>query len=328
MATFTKRGPYQWEARIRRRGYPTVSRTFVSRADAQAWANEIESEYARGLYRPRGEAEKTTLHRALERYKQEITPSKKHPETEIKRIKAMQRRNVSAYYLSRIGGKEVAQLIADRESDGVGANTIRLDLALLSHLFNIARTDWGMESLSNPVKFVRRPRLPRGRDRRLMHGEEKKLFAECRKGPKWLSPIVHLALETGMRRSELSGLTWGAIDFSVPSATLPDTKNGETRIVPLSSTAVKVLTARPRKLDGGKIFDVAPDHVTHEFVAACKRANIAELTFHDLRHEATSRLFERGLNPMEVAAITGHKTLQMLKRYTHLRAVDLAKKLG
>ncbi len=108
---------------------------------------------------------------------------------------------------------------------------------------------------------------------------------------------------------------------------VPDSKTGDPRRVPLSSRALAVLDALPRRLDG-KVWGMRADSITQAFDRACRRAAIDDLRFHDLRHEATSRLFEKGFNPMEVSAITGHKTLQMLKRYTHLRAEDLAKRLG
>ena len=117
------------------------------------------------------------------------------------------------------------------------------------------------------------------------------------------------------------------MDLKKRTAHLPKTKNGEARTVPLSSRAVVTLEALPRNLDG-RVFGVTYEGIHQSYVRACRRASITGLTFHDLRHEATSRLFEKGLNPMQVAAITGHKTLQMLKRYTHLRAEDLAKLLG
>ncbi|WP_123102024.1 site-specific integrase [Acidithiobacillus sulfuriphilus] len=108
---------------------------------------------------------------------------------------------------------------------------------------------------------------------------------------------------------------------------LPKTKNGDARTVPLSSRAIATLEALPRNLDG-RVFGTTYEGIHQAFVRACRRAAIDGLTFHDLRHEATSRLFEKGFNPMEVSTITGHKTLQMLKRYTHLRAEDLAKRMG
>ena len=159
-----------------------------------------------------------------------------------------------------------------------------------------------------------------------------------------LSDIIRFALETGMRRSELAGMTRTLVDLKKRTVTLPETKNGEKRIVPLSMEALRILSTLSRRIDG-KVWGMEPDSITQAFIRALTRARatyekeceekgekpnssfLADLTFHDLRHEATSRFFEKGLNPMQVAAITGHKTLQMLKRYTHLKAEDLAELL-
>ena len=155
---------------------------------------------------------------------------------------------------------------------------------------------------------------------------------------------MELAVETAMRQGELLSLTWANVDLERRVAFLPETKNGTSRYVPLSSRAVALLAGSPRSING-QVFPVTTNAVRNGFVAAVSRARrmyvraclaqgfaadpsmFTDLRFHDLRHEATSRLFERGLNPMQVAAITGHKTLQMLKRYTHLRAEDLARML-
>ena len=140
---------------------------------------------------------------------------------------------------------------------------------------------------------------------------------------------MRLALTTAMRRGELLALCWENIDLHKRVARLDDTKNGERRDIPLSSVALTAIqTLRGDVPRVGRVFPYRQEHVDDHWRKALKTANIANLRFHDLRHEATSRLFERGLNPMEVATITGHKTLQMLKRYTHLRAEDLAGKLG
>ena len=109
---------------------------------------------------------------------------------------------------------------------------------------------------------------------------------------------------------------------------IPHTKTGVPRTVPLSTKAVETLSAIPRRIEG-RVWQLNASHnVTQAFNRVCKRAGLEDLRFHDLRHEATSRLFEKGLNPMQAASITGHKTLAMLKRYTHLKAEDLAVMLG
>lgn len=131
-----------------------------------------------------------------------------------------------------------------------------------------------------------------------------------------------------MRRSELASLTWKEIDLEKQTAHLPKTKTDVPRTVPLSQAAIKALKNFGIQ-QKGRVFTLQAESMSQAFERACEshRANIVGVRFHDLRHEATSRIFEKGLNVMEVAAITGHKTLDMLKRYTHLRAEDLAKKL-
>ena len=131
-----------------------------------------------------------------------------------------------------------------------------------------------------------------------------------------------------MRQGELIGLRWEHVDLARRIAHLPDTKNGEARTVPLSSTAVDVLRALPRSIHAEVFPGLTTEAVKRAFARARRRAGLEDLHFHDLRHEATTRLFERGLNIMEVATITGHKDLRMLRRYTHLKAEELARKLG
>lgn len=352
MASITPRTDDQghvigWQARVRKKGYPLQVKTFRSKTEARSWAKAVESEMERGAWRDRAEADETTLHEALERYMEEIIPRKKSP-GERNFARQWQARPIAKIALSRIRSKHVVAAIQEMEAEGKGPNTIRLHLALLSHLFTVAATQWGMESLGNPVQTAkgRRPKLPQGRDRRLVGAEETRLLDACRQSQNpWLLPVVRFAIETAMRAGEMletkgtadpqtgerpvlsTGLLWKHVDLSKRVALLPQTKNGEARTVPLSSTAVEILRGLPRSLDG-KVFGTTYEAVHLAFARACRRAGIEDLRFHDLRHEATSRLFEKGLNPMQVAAITGHKTLQMLKRYTHLRAEDLAKLLG
>jgi integrase len=229
--------------------------------------------------------------------------------------------------MAAIDGQDVAASIKEMEAEGKAPNTIRLHLALLSHLFEVARKEWRMASLTNPVELVRKPKLPYGRERRLEDDEEARLLSACQNVNPELAAIARFAIETAMRQGEIIGMTWAMIDLKRRVVHLPDTKNGLARDVPLSTAAEQVLAALPRRLDG-KVWTYTQDGMRASWRRALKHATITGLTFHDLRHEATSRLFEKGFNPMEVSAITGHKTLQMLKRYTHLRAEDLAKRMG
>jgi integrase len=308
-----------------------MARTFDLKGQAEAWAKQIENEMDRGVFVSHAEAENTTLAGALDRYLAEITPNKKPTTANRERVvvRAIHASPLAPRALATIRGKELAAYIRQRQGDGVGGNTIRLELALLSHLFNTARTAWGMEGLRNPVELVKgqRPRVPPGRDRRLLAGEEERLLDAAKKEDNHIAQIITWAIETAMRRGEIAAMRWDHLDRKARVLLIPETKTGTPRRVPLSTAALAVLDGLPRRLDG-RVWGMRPDSISQAFERVCKAAGIEGLTFHDLRHEATSRLFEKGLNPMQVAAITGHKTLQMLKRYTHLRAEDLVGMLG
>jgi len=288
----------------------------------------MESKMARGVFRSYHEAERTTLETLLQRYAHEITPAKKGALQERSKIKMICRYPLAQYSVANIGGRELAEY-RDTRLQEVGTKTVRDDLVLLGHLFKVAMQDWGIVlPRGNPIDSVRKPKIGNNsRDRRLNTDEESRLFSACKEYSEPLPGIVIIALETGMRRGEIASLLWRHADLGRRVIHIPETKNGEPRDVPLSSHAAGVLRTLPRNING-RVFDMRADSITQAFSRACKRAGIEGLCFHDLRHEATSRLFEKGLNPMQVAAITGHKTLQMLSRYTHLRAEDLAKMLG
>lgn len=325
MASIRKRGPAQWEARIRKRGWPVTCKTFSTKVQAEQWAREIESEMDRGVFVSRAEAESTTLGEALERYIEEYIPRLSDVKRETNRARAIQRHELSSRFLASIKGKDIAEFIKLRQEEGAGPNTIRLDLALLSRLFEVAGSDWGMESLANPVKRANKPKLPSGRSRRLEKGEEERLLEAC--SPEFQA-VVNFALETAMRREEIASLTWSQVDLKRRVALLPKTKNGDARMVPLSPAAAVLIGSRPRTLHG-PIFGMSKDAITKTMLRVCRKAEIDDLRFHDLRHEATSRLFENtDLDVMEIRAITGHRAMQMLARYSHLRAHKLAERLA
>lgn len=333
VATFRKRGPYQWQAQVRKKGYPSQTKTFDTKAAAQTWARATEFEMDQGLFVSRAEAESTTLGELLERYLAEITPAKKGAGPESARIRALLRHPLMRRYVAGIRGVDIARY-RDERLQTVCPATAKRDLVILSHLFEVARKEWGIH-VYNPVRDIKLPAHAKARNRRLEPGEnggdseETRLLNTCREARNpYLLPIVQLALETAMRQGELVSLRWENIDLGRRVANLPDTKNGESRAVPLSSTAIRVLRALPRSLHGQVFPGLTTEAIKRAYIRAVRRAGIEDLRFHDLRHEATTRLFELGLNIMEVASITGHKDLRMLRRYTHLKAEDLARKLG
>jgi len=306
----------------------------------------IEAEMDRGVFVDRSEAESTTLADALNRYLREVTPSKKSAQRETSRIKKWLQEPLGKRILSNIKGKDIAEFRDSQRQSGLAENTIRLDIALVSVVFETARKEWGMESLINPCRLIKLPSSSNSRKRRLEPQEEIYLLrginAHCR-NPQ-ISSIIKFALETAMRQSEILGLEWGDVNIQKRVARARDTKNGDNRLIPLSSKAIEILTEQPRSISGGKIFKVSQDALIRAFKQGCAKGLdlyikdhptlstkgfLQNLRFHDLRHEATSRLFELGtLDVMEVASITGHKALQMLRRYTHLKAEKIAEKLN
>ena len=330
MATFRKRpgprGATVWQAQIIRRGHERQYKTFDTKAEAEAWARQIEGEMDRGVFTSRAEAEATTLREALDRYEREVTPKKKSSSDERYKLGAWRSSTLAARSLASIRGKDLAAWRDAELTGGSATGTVRRKLALLAHVFKVARKEWGMESLASPVDTIQLPPPGKARDRRLVGDEQARLMTAALAYGGEIGPVITWAIESAMRRGEIAAMRWEHLDRQARVLLIPETKNGTPREVPLSTVALQVLDSLPRRLDG-LVWNIRPDSISQAFERVCKAAGIEGLTFHDLRHEATSRLFEKGLNPMEVAAITGHKTLQMLKRYTHLKAKDLVDRL-
>ena len=333
-----------WQAQIKRKGFPLQVKTFRTKSEATQWATVTESEMMRGVFIQRSEAERTTLAEVLSRYVTEVLPEKRSRQ-QVQSVAGIVSNHLGVYSLAALSPAVIAKYRDARLKTGLSGQTVLHELSLISRVLNMAMKEWGIPLPVNPVLQIKMPSLPAARNRRLVDDEEERLLAACGEaGNAWLRPVVIFAIETAMRAGEMLetrelnkenglrekktiGLQWSDVDLKRRTAHLPRTKNGEARTVPLSSRAVTVLEALPRNLDG-RVFGTIYDTLHQSYVRACRRSGISNLRFHDLRHEATSRLFEKGFNPMEVSAITGHKTLQMLKRYTHLRAEDLAKRMG
>lgn len=352
MATIDKRDDYQWRVQIRRKGWPRQSQTFETRRDAEAWARQIESEMDRGVFVDRSEADSTSLREALERYLKEVTPLKKGAEQEKYVIKKLIGLKLSLRPLSAVRSTDIANL-RDELMKTLSASTTHKHLAVISNLYSVSSKDWGMP-LPNPVLGIRKPKIDNSRDRRLTTNEEKYLLdalenpgvSAGRRANHWMAPLVRVALATGMRQGELLKMRWSDVDLTQRFVLLRDTKNGDDRAVPLSTYAASILERLPRSTSG-RVFPTTQSAVKQSWARAILRAQrnyaaeckesctellsgfLDDFHFHDARHEALSRLAERGdLSILDLASISGHKTMQMLKRYTHLRAADLAKKLG
>jgi len=327
VAAFEKRGKF-WRVKIRRASLPAQTRTFDHKTLAQQWARSVEAEIDGGIVVDRRPAERTSLADLLERYRREVTPTKRSAADENLRLRAMALRPFARIRMAALTSSHLAAYRDERLKVVSGA-TVNREFNVLSHAIDTARREWDLYLPVNPCTLVRRPPQGRPRNRRLQGDEEQPLLAACRTARNaWRVHFVALAIETVMPRSELLALQWSNVDPEKRIAFLPITKNGELRGVPLSTHAVAILRDLPTSATGRVFGTLTVEALKQSFRRAVRRAGIAGLRLHDLRHEATSRLFQKGLNVMEVASVTGHKTLQMLKRYTHLNAVDLAVELG
>ncbi|MEI7612743.1 MAG: site-specific integrase [Betaproteobacteria bacterium] len=341
MASIKQRESGFWQAKIRRKGWPLQSRTFEQKAEAEKWARAIEHDMDTGVFQSASDAERTTLSDLIKRFEKEFAPHHYRVREDKKEAWRFQCARLSeslgAYSLAAIDQKIIAKFRDDRLNGGkrkaVSESTVRKELHLLSKVLSFAETECGINlPRGNPVDKIRKPKEGKGRDRRLTDKEWGKLEVQCRKSRnRHLLPAFTLAVESAMRQGELLSLRWEDVDFKNRFALLSDPekiKNEEPRAVPLSSRAIEVLTRLPRSIDG-VVFNVERMTLYHAFIAACKRAGVTNYTWHDLRHEAMSRLAERGdFSVLELAAVSGHKTLQMLKKYTHLQATKLAEKMG
>lgn len=349
MATIVKTPSNTWKAVIRKKGWPTASKSFRTKRDAEDWARRTEDEMVRGVHIARGPSARQVLSEALKRYLKEVTPTKSKGTQATERTCAkVLERELGDYSLAAITPELVAkyrdrrlETVSERTGRPITANTVRLELALLGHLYKTAIQEWGLGLVYNPVMNIRKPPAGEGRNRRLSWYELRRLLRECdRHSNPMLGQAVRIALYTAMRQGEILSLTRSQVDIKRRIIRLSNTKNGSARTVPLSKRATAILAKAmdnpTRPSDTELLFFGEPGRdgvrrgyrINKVWAAALERAGIKDLRFHDLRHEATSRLVEKRLSDQEVAAITGHKNMQMLRRYTHLRAEDLVEKLG
>ena len=309
----------KFQAQVRREGVRPIYKTFTNRKDAIIWVRGIEARIDAGetnVSAPKAIA----LADLLTRYSQEVTPAKKGRDTEQRRLSRLVRDSIATTPLSKLTSAKLAEFRDRRMNDGVRA--AQYDLILIKHCIKIARLEWGVPMPSNPVDAVRIPNGIKRRERRLRDGEYDALMQaaqSCKNTLIW--PMVDFAIETGMRRSEILSLRWENLSDQERIASLPDTKNGSKRDVPLTLKAAQVVANLPARTEN--IFPTSDYAVRHAWNRLVRRAGIEDLRFHDLRHEAVSRFFEMGLSVPEVALISGHKDYRMLARYTHIETLKV-----
>ena len=333
MATITARrtenGKRHYQVKVRLKGYPPQAATFRRKKEAERWAQATEAALRERRYFKAAESERHTAGELIDRYMREILPTKRS---------ARSQRAQLLWWRDELGHLTLADLtpamIADcRDRLAKGetpsgkkaspASQVRY-LAAFSHAFTVAVREWGWLT-ENPVRNVRRPQEPHGRVRFLSAEERTALLAACKRDRNpLLYPLVVLALATGARLGELLGLRWAAVDLTRGVARLARTKNGEPRTLPLTGHALAVLAARvaARPSDTSFVFPSehgrTPATLRKPWERALAEAGIENFRFHDLRHTAASYLAMTGATPTDIAAVLGHKTLAMVKRYAHL----------
>jgi integrase len=338
MANFEKRqardGKAVFRVRVRLKGHPTETATFDRLTDAKKWASSTESAIREGRHFKTSEAKRHTLGEMIERYIRDVLPKK----SEV--MQQDQYRHLK-WWSDQIGEKPLADvtppLLAEhrdilakgnRLEDGThkprSPGTVNRYMAALSHAYTIAVKEWQWVD-DTPMRKVQKSKEPRGRVRFLDDSERDRLLKVCRESSeRLLYPVVMLALSTGARKMEILSLTWGDIDLKRKVAIIHKTKNDERRALPLMGQAYDCIKklSEVRRLDTNLLFPDAggkkPIEIRSPWEKALKEAEVDNFRFHDLRHSAASYLAMSGASLAEIAEVLGHKTLQMVKRYSHL----------
>lgn len=333
MATITERrtenGKRHYQVKVRLKGYPPQAATFRRKKEAERWAQATEAALRERRYFKAAESERRTVGELIDRYMREILPAKRSARSQRAQL-LWWRRELGHLTLADLTPATIADC-RDRLARGETpsgkkaspASQVRY-LAALSHTFTVAVREWGWLD-DNPVRKVRRPTEPRGRVRFLLEKERTALLGACKRSRNpLLYPLVVLALATGARLGELLSLRWSDVDLSRGVARLARTKNGEPRTLPLIGHALAVLQTRAAERENDTSFLFPSEHgrtpatLQRPWKQALAEAGIGNFRFHDLRHTAASYLAMTGATPTDIAAVLGHKTLSMVKRYAHL----------
>ncbi len=328
MATFRNRNG-RWQARVRRKGQQPVSKSFKNKEHAQRWARQVETEIDKGSFTNQILADKSLFKDVIARYIEEVTLKSRSMREDTYRLKALARHPIANLRMTALTPMRVAEY-RDKRLQVVSAGTVIRELSYFSSIINHARREWGINMI-NPIPLVKKPASPQGRNRILTDDELSRLFdalkPKIKSSNHWVLPLTKFALESAMRRGEILGLRWEHIDLQKRIAFIPLTKNGQSRTVPLSSAAIQILQSLPRNLEG-TVFPVTKFTLSAAIERARLKAKLGDFHFHDLRHLAITRLAEKLPNLVELSAVSGHRSLTMLKRYYHPNPIHLSQKLS
>lgn len=334
-----KDGGKQYRVKLRLKGYPAASATFTRLTDAKTWAAQTEAAIRAGRYFEVAAAKRITLAEVIDRYLAEYLPTSgirtKQSTAQYLRfwrdeLGALSLADVTADRIVKARAELLRRTLHARPEHGAeeliektySPSTANRYFVALRACLNVARREFSI-AIDNPCNGIKKLAEPRGRIRSLDDAEREALLRECRAHDEALYTLVVLALSTGARQGELLGLRWADVDMKRGLLTFHQTKNGERRTVPLVESARALLSthAKVRRLDSDLVFPGntgEPRVVGKMFSRACQRAGVKDFRFHDLRHTAASYIAMNGGTLAEIAEVLGHKTLAMVKRYTHL----------
>ena len=254
--------------------------------------------------------ERVTLGDLLERYRDTISNKKRSGNREFFMLNTMLRNPISRRRLSELVAAHFAAYRDDRLME-IKPSSVKRELAPVRHMFEVARHEWGFPIRENPLDKLQLNGRSQNRERRLRPDEFDRLIGACRNHV--VEAVIRVAVETGMRRGEILNIRKNHINVTNCTLLIPQTKTDRARIIPLTPRAVAILARR----NTDPLFPMTANAFRLAWQRVRARAQITDLRFHDLRHEAISRLFEMGLNAPEVALISGHRDMRMLARYTH-----------
>lgn len=349
MATFVKRGGV-WQARVRRRGHKPLTKTFPRKLLAERWAHKLEEQIAAGTFQDHRSAQRATIEQLCAWYQETVVPTREAGTTETYRLATLTR-HLGHYTAAGIGPRDFVAFAKARLKEGVTSDTVRRELDTASDMFTSAVAFEEIALAANPVTLgkalikklrIFKPRVKRRR--RLLPGEELALMSVKLKSAT-IQPMIAFALETTMRRTEIVLMRRNDVDVKHRTLRIwhskTDWKTGkEGRTIPLSPAALEVLKRLPPRVDGTVWGVTDPHSVTRAFARACAAVNAAHksgdkkmpkivgLRFHDLRHEAISRLFEKGYTEQQVMVFSGHLDRESVQDYTHLSPALIASRMA
>ncbi|MFU8927230.1 tyrosine-type recombinase/integrase [Acinetobacter puyangensis] len=325
MATFRKRGT-TWRAELSVNGN-RLSASFDTKAQAKAWASEKETELRNSPYIQKN---KHTMADAITRYSETVSIKNKGVRWEQIRLKKFIRTaHFSNYKIADVTSDDISLWRDDLMKTLAPASIVR-EMGLMRSVFETARLEWGWIK-TNPMNDVKKPKRPKHRDRRVSESEIKTIISalgynddiEVTTKNQEVAIAFLLAIETAMRAGELMGLEWQNVHLESQFVQLLDTKNGDSRNVPLSKRAVFLI----KKLKGEKrIFTVEGGSLSTLFRKARDKNDIQDLHFHDTRHEACTRLAKK-LQVLDLARMIGHRDLRSLMIYYNATAAEIATQL-